>query len=207
MSCATMPESIDEIVEEGLILNISSINDIATSNLENENVKSAPGYKPNSEGFSFNGQNAHLFGLLDEYPKGNPSVSYSFWINSPKEQVYDKAIINIGSRNYNDRNGVILMKDRRIKFVGEGNDWISVYKLPLNQWTHIVVKKIGTQISLYSNGSLVESGKLAKATALKSSLFSIGSSGRDEFLNAFLDDIYIFNRPLKRLEVKFLSQM
>jgi hypothetical protein len=205
VGCATMPESITEITSDRLLLNINNTSDASIYDLKSNNVEMVDGINPMTRGMRFNGRNSQFTGVLATYPEGNPTITYSFRIKTLNKQEYDKSIINIGSRNHNDRNGIILMGNNKFKFVAEGNDWISKYVLPIGEWKHIVIKKAGTMISLYVDGRLIESGSLVKGTNLKSAMFSIGSSYDEEFFDGIISDLYIFERSLKSLEIKFLS--
>lgn len=143
--------------------------------------------------------------------------SISLWIRTP--DLKDRAVIFHRSRAWTDaasRGYELLIEDGRLKWSlihfwpGNAASIAAKERLPVNEWTHVVVSSDGS--SRAAGLRLIVNGSVLPVDVVKDSLsreitggggdnISLGERFRDRgFKGGMIDEFRVFNRQLSRLE-------
>jgi len=147
------------------------------------------------------------------FPTGNVPLSMSVWSNNRNFQAtgsgFSSTLVMLGLQNNNSFIAVAKNNgtDTTIAYGSYNGARVKVTPLSLNTWYHFVLTYDGTTISLYKDGSLIDSGSL---TITIDNPFNNLMIGSDYFNNAsttydgYLDEIGIWSRCLTSIEVSQL---
>jgi len=153
-------------------------------------------------------QNACIrIGKPEQYGLKNNSFSVSVWVKF-NEITPDVDNCILGSPETIFRRGLhLVIRDGRPYFGFFGNDlWAEKSVTPL-EWHHIVFRYnyFNGEQAIYIDGQNVGSS-FNHASFIGDSTLIIGKSiGQDNYLNGYIDDLYIWARPLGEEEILYLN--
>ena len=134
---------------------------------------------------------------------GNEPRSISVWADGSSGNIVS---LGDGAGTSNQRFSILIPSDRRVRIIGQNNDWNTNYYLPQNQMTHLVVTHDGSTVKLYANG--VFQNQISKTYNTDSSMpIMIGTNTDDrnsEYFNGIIDNIIITRDALSIAEVSAL---
>ena len=95
----------------------------------------------------------------------------------------------------------------RIKFMTQYSGWNNINcptDIPLNTWQHVAVTFDGVAFRFYVNGKSVYTQNSAENFPNNSSNLVVGCDfpGGDEYIDAEIDELRIWNRPLTQTEIR-----
>jgi hypothetical protein len=82
-------------------------------------------------------------------------------------------------------------------------DYAFNYSAPLNTWTHLTFVKVSTNISLYADGALADANT-SNTNTMSLNVASLGKASGQDYLDAMLDDVRIYNQALTAQQVSNL---
>jgi uncharacterized Zn-binding protein involved in type VI secretion len=153
------------------------------------------------------GQIAHTIYTTD--------MTVSVWLYSTSNGInnYAFAFAQGASSTTSRRNGFWITK-HKILAVGTDEAYYEIpYSLPLNTWTNVVYHKSGSSLSLYINGSLLNSISMTSEVNMDGTYSTndvvIGGHKNTEgtnnsYIDGSIDQVRIFNRALTPAEVTTL---
>jgi len=148
---------------------------------------------------------------LEYDPKGLPEKkeprTMSVWVRPEGAGV--RAVLEWGTRLGGMRCSILIERNERVKFCGEGVDLLTGDAIPLKEWSLITETYDGSTIRIYFDGELIDSAPKALNTTLegaaKPGFGRIGSNvevAPGEFMNGDIDEASIYDRMLNDDEVK-----
>jgi len=140
-------------------------------------------------------------------PKGKQPRTMSVWVRPEGAGV--RAVLEWGARLTAMRCSILIERNERVKFCGQGVDLLTGESIPLKEWSLITETYDGTTIRIYFDGELISSAPKALNTTLdgaaKPSFGRIGANvevAPGEFMYGDIDDASIYDRMLNDEEVK-----
>ncbi|KKN19472.1 hypothetical protein LCGC14_0945440 [marine sediment metagenome] len=158
--------------------------------------------------FSFDGIN-DLVNVSDSNDLSFPSAfTFSMWIY-PKDNDLGRFLMKGaggGTREY----GIARLNETGIQILlgDSAGNWDLVWSpnnvpIPSNEWSYLAVTWNGTLISIYLNGTLVDTNSKSGSIINAGIVLSIGSNSlaTSDFFNGTIDEMGIWNRSLNVIEI------
>lgn len=140
-------------------------------------------------------------------PKGKEPRTMSAWVRPEGAGV--RAVLEWGARLTAMRCSILIERNEKIKFCGQGVDLLTAESIPLEEWSLITETYDGSTIRIYFDGELISSAPKALNTTLegaaKPSFGRIGANvevAPGEFMIGSIDETSIYDRMLDDDEVK-----
>ena len=150
---------------------------------------------------NFSGGNHEVKITGANFISGNEARSISVWADGSSGNV-----VSLGHGNNNNQRFSILISNRKVLIIGQGNDWSVNFWLIENQMNHIVVTHDGSTVRLYANGVFQQSTNKSYNTNVSMPIM-IGTNcdnRNDEWFNGTIDDVVITRDALSSDEVMAL---
>ncbi|MBN1819975.1 MAG: hypothetical protein JXR31_16930 [Prolixibacteraceae bacterium] len=145
-------------------------------------------------------------GKPEKYGIKNNSFSVSAWFKLNEADISKEYSI-LGTNEGVFRKGLhLVIRQGRPYFGFYGNDLWADKVIPPNEWFHIVFRYnyFNGEQAIYINGQNIGSS-FNHASFIGDSALVIGQSiNSGNYLNGYIDDLYIWNRPLGEEEIQFL---
>ena len=155
------------------------------------------------QAYSFDGEDDYISVLNSTHPTGEVTFTYTAWVYSKKNPSRGSAIIDVGE-GLNGRSGMLVLPNRSLFYVGEGNDIITPVNIPESEWTFVAITKSGRTMMFYENGSLEHKVEHGVGQNITNTDLRIGTSRGGELFYGIIDEVRIYNRELSEDEIRHL---
>jgi hypothetical protein len=158
-----------------------------------------------------NGTTGHAVAPQGVYFDGSP-YTVSCWVRPVAYNNWSR-VYDFGRGQANDNVLAVISQTTTGRVAaenynaGSGARIDALNGMPLNQWSHMLVRYNGSHLEVYINGNLVVTGATNMPRLLTRTLCYIGRSNwaADAYANAAFDDFMIYNRALNEDEIKSLA--
>jgi hypothetical protein len=155
----------------------------------------------------------HFFLSDAGLPRGNAPRTLCSWVKPTSYPAVNSyaGLIQYGANVNNQRSGLHLYTDpggtKQIALVGQNNNHLVTYALPLNTWSHMCGTFDGTNAQMYVNGSAVGASGNFAAWNTGTGSVGIGADlfGGPDFFMGALDDVRIYNNALSPFQIRQLA--
>jgi Leucine-rich repeat (LRR) protein len=138
-----------------------------------------------------------------------PAVcTISFWVQ-PQMQYIKRSLLRKSGWGMNEKEHDISLtgSGQLVYAFGNGSQIVTVQtasKLPTNQWSHVAVRRDGTEAAIYINGVKAASAGYSFAPADNGRNMVLGGGATDSFAGT-LDDIRIYDQAIDEEEIAALA--